>query len=272
MPTLFNTFSHFFIILAMATLFNHEIMADEVDKASTWQQIRSLHFGQRPIRDNATDLLFIEAPIKIEDAAVIPLTIKSLAAQTPENNIKTLHLIVDNNPQPYSAVFHLNPKLGSLAISTRIRMDNYSHVRVIAEMNDNSLHMVKQFIIASGGCSAPANKDSSASLARLGKIQIRMRKPTLGQQTTSHVIISHPNNTGLQFDPVSQDYIPAHYVTNINISYNNTSLIIAETGITLSENPSIRFKFTPSSFGILKAKITDSNKNSYEHQVTINAE
>ena len=236
------------------------LIADEIDNNFVWNQLKQAHFGDRTIHDNATDLLFIEVPNKVEDAAIMPITIKSLGAQTPEHHIKTLHLIVDNNPQAYSAVFHLSPELGAINISTRIRMDNFSDVRVIAEMNDGSLYMVKQFVVASGGCSAPASKDATASLARLGKIQLRMRKPIIGEQVTAQVIISHPNSSGMQFDKQSRHFIPAHYVTHFNISFNDQPLITAELGITISENPSIRFDFIPETEGVLKVIITDSKQ------------
>lgn len=246
------------LVLLGVLLSAQTLIADEVDDASVWSQLKNEHFGQRFIRGNATDLLFIEVPNKIEDAAVMPITIKSLATQTAENHIKILHLIVDNNPQPYSAAFHLSPKLGAITLSTRIRMDSFSNVRVIAEMNDNSLHMVSRFVVASGGCSAPASKDSVSAAAGLGKIQLRMRKPVIGQATTAQMIISHPNASGMQFNRQSRQFIPAHYVTNIEISFNDELLITIDTGITISEDPSIRFNFVPEKAGIIKAKITDN--------------
>lgn len=254
------------IAILVFLLVSPHCYSDESDSQSLWQQLKQVHFSDRLIRDNATDLLFIEVPDKVEDAAIMPITIKSLAAQTPEYHIKTLHLIVDNNPQAYSAAFHLSPSLGPITLSTRIRMDSFSNVRVIAEMNDNSLHMIERFVVASGGCSAPASKDAAVSLARLGKMQIRLRNPTIGEQSTVQVIISHPNASGMQFDNTSRHFIPAHYVSNINISFNDELLIQAETGITLSEDPSIRFNFTPKTSGILKAEITDSKKTVFKHE------
>lgn len=244
-------------------LFNQICMAEDTKQTTAWQQLKHDYFGQRVIRENATDLLFIEVPNKVEDAAIMPLTIKSLAAQTPQHHIKTLHLIVDNNPQPYSAVFTLSPTLGAVNISTRIRMDNFSNVRVIAEMNDDSLHMLNRFVIASGGCSAPASKDPTSSITRLGKVQLRMRQAIIGQETTAQVIISHPNSSGMQFDKASRHFIPAHYVTGINISFNNEPLITVKTGITISEDPSIRFTFTPQTTGTLAAQITDNKHAVY---------
>lgn len=242
---------------------NQNCLANEIDDNSIWQQLKQEYFGQRSIHQNTTDLLFIEVPDKVEDAATMPITIKSLSAQTAQHHIKSLHLIVDNNPQPYSAVFRLSPKLGPIDISTRIRMDSFSNVRVIAEMNDGSLQMVKRFIIASGGCSSPASKDITHSMARLGKVNIRMRNATVGQTTTAQVIVSHPNSSGMQFDKASRHFIPAHYVTDINISFNNEALITAQTGITMSENPSIRFTFTPQTSGLLSAQVIDSEQKHF---------
>ena len=235
----------------------------------TWPTLKTAYFGDREIRENANDLLVIEAPKRAEDAAIVPVSVKSLFSQTTDKYIKNIHIIIDNNPEPYSANFELSPTLGFIDISTRMRIDQYTFVRAIAEMNDDSLHMVSRFVKASGGCSAPAGKDAAAALARLGKMQIRMRKPTIGQAVQAQVIISHPNYNGLQFDQKSRRYIDSHYVKKINISYNKQSLINVDTGISVSEDPSIRFTFIPTQAGILTAEITDSKDQQFSHQKEI---
>ena len=234
-----------------------------------WPTLKIAYFGDKEIREAANDLLVIEAPKRAEDAAIVPITVKSLVAQTADKYIKNIHIVVDNNPEPYSANFHLSPELGLIDISTRMRVDQYTFVRAIAEMNDGSLHMVSRFVKASGGCSAPAGKDAAAALARLGKMQIRMRKPTVGEPVQAQVIVSHPNYNGLQFDQQSRLYIDAHYIKNINISYNDKTLIEADTGISVSEDPSIRFTFTPESSGVLKADVKDSKDQSFSLQKNI---
>ncbi len=239
------------------------------DHDEAWRSLRPIYFSDRPIFEDANNIVTIEVPQQVEDAAVVPITIKSLSAQTKDNHIKTIHLIVDNNPQPYSAAFHLSPDLGPLVLSTRIRMDSYSNVRVIAEMNDSSLHMVDKFVIASGGCSAPSSKDAEALLATLGQIKIRMRKPVLGKPSTVQTLISHPNANGMQMNPHEGSYIPAHYVTQFDISYNDEMLIKAETGFTLSETPSIRFNFIPEQAGKLQVTVKDSKENVYTAEKTI---
>ncbi len=228
-----------------------------------WSGLKQAYFGDREIRENADDLLVLEAPTRAEDAAIVPISVKSLQPQTPDKYIKNLHLIIDKNPMPYSANFHLSPQLAQVDLATRVRIDQYTNMRAIAEMNDGSLHMVTRFVKASGGCSAPAGKDMAAAMARLGKMQIRMREVTLGEPTQAQVVISHPNNSGLQFDQKTRGYIPPHFVKEVTIDYAGETLIKLEAGISISEDPSIRFEFAPQQHGVLTAVVHDSKDMTY---------
>ncbi len=165
------------VLMSLLTLmlFSAATVQAAADKEPIWPSLKTAHFGDKEIRENADDLLALEAPKRAEDAAIVPITIKSLVPQSADKFIKNIHVVIDNNPMPYSANFQLSPELGTVDISTRMRIDEYTYVRAIAEMNDGSLHMVSRFVKASGGCSAPAGKDAAAALARLGKMQIRMR-------------------------------------------------------------------------------------------------
>jgi len=265
---MFNRTLNLFIASLTLTFFAMSAQA-VTPKEPLWPSLKVAYFGDKVIHEDANDLLVIEAPVRAEDAAIVPITIKSLKPQTADNYIKNIHFIIDNNPEPYSANFHLSSDLTSVNISTRMRVDQYTYVRAIAEMNDGSLYMVSRFVKASGGCSAPAGKDAAAALARLGKMQIRMRKPTVGEPVQAQVIVSHPNYNGLQFDQKARKYIPAHYIDNIDISYNDTSLINVDTGISFSEDPSIRFTFTPAKSGALKVKVTDTEGQTFTSEKAI---
>ena len=54
------------------------------------------------------------------------------------------------------------------------------------------------------------------------------------------ISIRHPNNSGFQIDPRSGEPIPAHYVSHIRFSTGGRTLLEADTGISLSENPTLR--------------------------------
>lgn len=263
-----RVFNTLLVTLTLA-LMSAPVSYAATDKEPVWPALKTAHFGDKEIRDNADDLLVIEAPKRAEDAAIVPISIQSKVPQTADKYIKNIHVIIDENPMPYSANFKLSPELGTVDISTRMRINAYTYVRAIAEMNDGTLHMVSRFVKASGGCSAPAGKDAAAALARMGKMQIRMRQPTVGEPVQAQVIVSHPNYSGLQYDQKNRKYIPAHYVDDINITYNNKTLIEVESGISLSEDPSVRFTFTPTEPGKLRAVIHDSEDQEFSMEKDI---
>ena len=67
-------------------------------------------------------------------------------------------LVIDQNPAPMAAKFELGPDANVTEISTRVRVNSYTDVHAVAELSDGQLYMVKTYVKASGGCSAPAAK------------------------------------------------------------------------------------------------------------------
>ena len=176
----------------------------------------------------------------------MPVTIAAEIPQTAERYIKTLTLIVDKNPAPVAAIFNLTPEMGTATISTRIRVNEYTNVRVIAETSDGALHMAEKFVKAAGGCSAPALKDMAAAEARIGKMKLKQSRPGAAAQPQEvQLLVSHPNYTGFQMNQLTRHYIPAHFVQDITVSYGGQTLMTVEGAISLSEDPSIHFSFLP---------------------------
>ena len=48
------------------------------------------------------------------------------------------------------------------------------------------------------------------------------------------------SSSGFQIDPRTGDAIPAHYISRIVVNAGGKALLAAETGISLSENPTLR--------------------------------
>src|SRR3989304_6395923 len=110
-----------------------------------WSPLKQTLFGDRPLQEG---MIRLEAPEVAEDAAIVPVSITIDAPQLPERYVKTLHLIVDRNPIPIAAIFHLTPESGRANLSTRIRLQTFSPVRAIAEMNDGSLYLSARLVPA----------------------------------------------------------------------------------------------------------------------------
>src|SRR4029079_19498520 len=122
-------------------------------------------------------------------------------------SIKSLTMIIDVNPAPVVATFTFGKDAGITRLSTRVRVNDYSYLRAIAETTDGKLHMVKTFVKASGGCSAPAVKNTDEALAAMGQMKLKQFAPanalTSGAREVQ-LMIRHPNNSGLQRDPLTQ--------------------------------------------------------------------
>ena len=52
---------------------------------------------------------------------------------------QAIHLVVDHNPDAHLAAFHLTPAIGSVSISTRIKMKRSTWVRALAQTSDGEI-------------------------------------------------------------------------------------------------------------------------------------
>lgn len=239
--------------------------ATTVEEDMAWTGgLRSAYFADREILSD--DLITLEAPKRAENAAIVPISVKAGIPQTEERYIRTIYLFVDKNPGPLVGKFHFTPASGRADLGLRLRVDAYSPVRAIAETNDGELHMSRQFVKASGGCSAPSSSDPDAALEQLGRMKFRVRdegggeasEVEQGRPTLAQLMIRHPNRSGLQMDQVSRLYAPADFVKQVKISFEGEEIFHAETSFAVSENPSFRFYFVPQREGELTAEVVDT--------------
>ncbi len=247
--------------------------AEDPNTNPMWQQVRASLFKERPIITPADDMIVLDAPSRAEDAAIVPISIKTRFPQSEDRYVDKLYLIIDNNPSPVGAVFNFTPMSGRADIETRVRVDAYTHVRAIAEMNDGQIYMSTRFVKASGGCSAPPGKDAAAAMASLGKMRFRVEGDvTANKPVLAQLMISHPNNSGLVMDQLTRHYTPAHFVRKIEVSYAGKPVLTADVDFSISENPNFRFYFIPTGEGELKAEVVDTNDLRFETALNVQPE
>jgi sulfur-oxidizing protein SoxY len=80
----------------------------------------------------------LELPPLVENGNSVPLTVSVDSPMTTADHVKAIHVIVEKNPQPYVASFHLGPRAGRARVSTRIRLADSQSVVAICEMSDGS--------------------------------------------------------------------------------------------------------------------------------------
>lgn len=246
-------------------------IGSETDSA-VWQGLRSTLFQNRPIHSGDDAGIVLEAPARAEDAAIVPVAIRSRFAQSEQRYVQTLYLIIDNNPSPVGAIFRFTPDSGVADIETRVRVDAYTPMRAVAELNTGELLMSTRFVKASGGCSAPPGKDQAAAMATLGRMRFRVEgEVQAGKPALAQLMISHPNNSGLVMDQLTRNYTPAYFVRHIEVRYAGKPVLSAEVDFSISENPNFRFHFLPEGDGELQAEVLDTRDLRFASTLAVEA-
>jgi sulfur-oxidizing protein SoxY len=232
--------------------------AAAVANPAAWDGIRKDAFGTRDILDGAGKIS-IDAPKRAEDAATVPITIK-LPAEFA-GDVKTLTIIIDQNPSPLVGTFMFGEAAGSgeRQLATRVRVDQYSDIRAIAETSDGKLYMTSVFVKASGGCSAPASKDAEEAAKTMGKMNIKTAagKADDGSEL-AQVMLKHPNTSGMAMDQLTHAYPPARFIQKLAVMTGGKIVFTMEGGISISENPNFRFTYKGNPADVMDVKAEDS--------------
>ena len=234
-----------------------------------WLKMRTHLFGGRPITLDHGEVVTLRAPPRAQDAAIVPVSISTRLAQTPERYVRKLYLLIDANPSPLGAVFTFTPESGRADIDTRVRVEDYTWMRAVAELSDGSLYMDQRYVKAAGGCSAPYGAapdfDAFQPRARIkADASVAPHEPVLAQ-----LMIQHPNSSGLAQDQMTQLFIPAYFVRTVEVTYADQPIMTAEVDFTISENPNFRFYFVPKEAGELKATVVDTKDRTFVTSVHV---
>ncbi|MGQ0686114.1 quinoprotein dehydrogenase-associated SoxYZ-like carrier [Bradyrhizobium sp.] len=224
-------------------------------------------FKSRPIHDGS-GVIAIEMPYRAEDAAIVPVTLRSKLAPDDGRRMLSITIVIDQNPAPMAARFELGPDANVMEISTRVRVNNYTDVHAVAELSDGQLYVAKTYVKASGGCSAPAARNADEARGRLGQMRYRQfkRPGAAGGAREAQIMIGHPNNSGLQMDQITQLYIPAFFVNELRLWQDDSLLLAIEGGISLSEDPNIRFTYASNGAKRFRAEAKDTGGHTFRNE------
>jgi sulfur-oxidizing protein SoxY len=237
------------------------------DPEDPWPELARDIFKGRPLVDG-TGVIAIEMPYRAEDAAIVPVTLRTMLPAGDTRAVKTITLVIDQNPAPVAATFTVDPSV--TMISTRVRVNSYTNVHAVAELSDGGLYVVQTYVKASGGCSAPATKDTQEAKANLGLMRFRQfaaPKPAAASSTReAQIMIRHPNNSGLQMDQVTRLYVPPFFIENLKIWQGDDLVMAMEGGIAISEDPNIRFNYAPNGAADFRAEAIDTGKDQFKDE------
>ena len=79
-------------------------------------------------------------------------------------------------------------------------------------------------------------------------------------------MIGHPNNSGLQMDQVTQLYVPAFFINELRISQDESLVLAMEGGISISEDPNIRFTYVPGGAKNIHVEAKDTEGHVFQNE------
>lgn len=234
-----------------------------------WAVVKEAFFPKRDIQE--VDFLKVDGPRRAESGAQVPVTFTYDKAGANGVVLKKLYVIVDANPIQLASTYHLTDMLGGFQMSTRIRQETDSFVRLIGETADGKLYMGKREIRAAGGCGGTVDNNESEVRAAAGKIKLNVDAPKLGEPATATFNIRHVMRTGLQRDLVSQGYVPAFYINKTVFTYNGKEVMTVDVGVGTSEDPYMKFSFVPDAPGTLEVVATDNEGKSFSKTLDVHS-
>jgi sulfur-oxidizing protein SoxY len=237
----------------------------EQPSEETWNSIKGDIFNNRPIADGS-GLVILDAPRRAEDSAIVPIGMRVSLPGDDKRTLQSLTLVIDENPAPVAGTFTIGPHSGVTSISTRVRVNTYSYVRLIAELSDGQLYGVKTYVKASGGCSAPAASNADATKSMLGQMKFRTFRAETDTLPEAQIMLRHPQNSGLQMDQLTRLYIPPFFIDNLKIWQGDVLVLTMDGGIAISEDPNIRFNYRPNGAANFRVEAVDTSKKMFRDE------
>lgn len=228
-----------------------------------WTDLRGYILGEDAVTADGAAVFDVTAPYRAHDAATVPVTIRQT---DPTVQIRSARLVIDENPAPLAAEITFGKGMAPIDMELRVRVNQYSNVRVIAD-TDQGLLMNGRFVKASGGCSAPATRDPEKALAAMGQMRLKHFASEPAQSTPrreAQVMIRHPSFSGLQRDQVTQLFIAAHFIDLLEVWQGDEMLFTVKGGISVSENPVFRFTYDDNGAPALRVRAHDTEGNIFE--------
>jgi len=258
----------FYAALTALFLWTCPIAATAQTVPDPWPALQTSYFPGKNLEP--APFIHITAPARAASGDQVPFAFSIDHPMTATRYIKTVTVLVDANPVPVTAVFHFKPESGKAEISTRIRFDTDSPVHVVAESNDGKLYVGTVNVKASGGCGGSIAGDDPAVMAAAGKMKMALTGPSnVGGINKARLLIRHPMYTGLQRDLTTNGYRAAYFIQHVTASYNGKPVMVADTSIGISENPTLEFGFVADRPGALAVVLQDNTGATFRQAIDV---
>ncbi len=262
------------LMLALAAAVGTAVFAaaPPAQAGKAWDEIRAGVFAGRTVQP-AGDLVQLTAPFRPLDQRAVPIEVEAKFADG--RTVRAVTLIVDENPSPVAAKFDIGGKREHLKLSTLLRLNAGTDVRVIVEASDGQLYMANRFVKFAGGqaaCSAPPSGSPEQIAATMGQMSLE----PLGKQAAATQIeprarlkVMHPNHTGMVLDQLTLLYVPLRIVTDMEVRQGEERVFALQGSIAMAQNPVVEFDYRANGAEKLHVEARDSEGFTWAHDFPV---
>jgi sulfur-oxidizing protein SoxY len=137
------------VAIAGASLAPRRALAQAAKPGAHQEVLNKLVGGKKAQAGKVT----VRMPEIAENGNTVPVTVSVDSPMTPQNYVKSVHVVADDNPNPEVMSVHFTPASGKAEISTRMRLAKTQSVIAYAELSDGSVWSGKaEAKVTIGGC------------------------------------------------------------------------------------------------------------------------
>jgi sulfur-oxidizing protein SoxY len=123
------------ILVGAAALASLPLVRPAHAEEETAEQAIRKFVGEATVKPGKVHL---DVPPLVENGNSVPINVKVDSAMTAAEHVKRIAIFNEKNPQPNIAIFHLGPRAGRAAASTRCRLATSQTLTAIAELSDGT--------------------------------------------------------------------------------------------------------------------------------------
>jgi sulfur-oxidizing protein SoxY len=125
--------------------------ADGLDERTT-AALQRVTGGKAPTLGGIT----LDLPQLAENGNSVLVSVTVDSPMTPDDHVRSIHVIGPRNPMPDLIKFHLGPRAGRAKVSANVRLANSQTVLAVAAMSDGTFRMDRKTVeVTMAACADP---------------------------------------------------------------------------------------------------------------------
>jgi sulfur-oxidizing protein SoxY len=221
----------------------------------------------------SSDIAFGDVQIDMPDFSdsgkAVPLSVTVPCSMQGLDFPETVAVYADKNPRPRIARVHFTPLCGEAKFSTRVRIDSYQDITVVARMASGQIFKaVRKVDVTYGACEEPiANEQFPPGWSP----RIRLSVPGVaraGEAVDIRTIIGHPMETGFRRNARGL-LIPVRIAEWFRCTLNDALAFSVKLEPAISANPYFAFSLVIQRTSRLRFEWVDTTSEIYSEEATI---